>query len=50
MTDVSSIYKERLEEDIISKLAAKKGLGLCRAGQAFSLERVRDACRREAAC
>ena len=28
MTDVSSIYKERLEEDIISKLAAKKGLGL----------------------
>ena len=40
MTDVSSVYKERLEEDIISKLAAKKGLGLSDAMDAYYRSRL----------
>ena len=40
MTDVSSLYKERLEEDIISKLAAIKGVGLSDAMDAYYRSRL----------
>jgi hypothetical protein len=40
MTDVSSIYYERLEEDIISKLAAAKGIGLSEAMDAYYRSRL----------
>ena len=40
MTDVTSLYKERLEEDIISKLAATKGISLSDAMDAYYRSRL----------
>ena len=40
VTDVTSLYKERLEEDIISKLAATKGIGLSDAMDAYYSSRL----------
>ena len=40
MTDVTLLYKERLEEDIISKLAEIKGIGLSDAMDAYYRSRL----------
>ena len=40
MTDVTSLYRERLEEDIISKLAAIKRIGLSDAMDAYYRSRL----------
>jgi len=40
MTDVSSLYKERLEEDIISRLAAVKKIGLSDAMDCYYRSRL----------
>ncbi len=40
MTDVSSLYKERLEEDIISRLASVKGMELSDAMDSYYRSRL----------